>query len=383
MIKSCYNTIELWDEPVKEIRKDANYICEMSEYDHAFLCGLLRKIKPRKILEIGVAEGGTTALILNVLNSFDYEYKFYSVDLSEKYYRDNQKTTGYYTDDMQCNKRNHQFLLGGTIAEKIEIIGENIDFVIIDTTHSMPGEVLDFLTVYPYMAENATIILHDVNLNERLRYPIDKDSCEFIKDEICTKLLFAVVKGIKYMMNDGKLTNIAAFEITNATKDSIIDLFWLLTMSWRYLPNDNMLNSYKNIFSKWYGKDLIDLFDMAVISNKRYVTHIEMLRYDEKYFPYDKIRQGSKIILYGAGYSGRQIKRICDTLNYCSIVGWVDGKYQNIEENIESPEIISEKDADYILIAVENTDTYKEIKEFIMDKNLNIGKQIIGLKTHE
>ena len=31
---------------------------EMSEHDSVFLCGLLKSVQPRKILEVGVAGGG-------------------------------------------------------------------------------------------------------------------------------------------------------------------------------------------------------------------------------------------------------------------------------------------------------------------------------------
>lgn len=41
---------------------------EMSEFDSAFLCGLLRREQPHKILEIGVAGGATTAFILDCLD---------------------------------------------------------------------------------------------------------------------------------------------------------------------------------------------------------------------------------------------------------------------------------------------------------------------------
>lgn len=36
----------------------------MSEFDSAFLCGIIKKQKPKKILELGIASGGTTAIIM-------------------------------------------------------------------------------------------------------------------------------------------------------------------------------------------------------------------------------------------------------------------------------------------------------------------------------
>lgn len=44
---------------------------EMSEFESVFLCGLIREMKPKKIVEIGVAAGGTTAIILECLSQLD------------------------------------------------------------------------------------------------------------------------------------------------------------------------------------------------------------------------------------------------------------------------------------------------------------------------
>ena len=40
---------------------------EMSESESAFLCGALKQFHPKKILEIGVAGGATTAIIVQTL----------------------------------------------------------------------------------------------------------------------------------------------------------------------------------------------------------------------------------------------------------------------------------------------------------------------------
>ena len=68
----------------------------MSEFESAFLCGLIKKYEPKKILEVGIAEGGTTAIILNCLESIGQEYKMYSVDVSEKCYTMAEKNRDFW-----------------------------------------------------------------------------------------------------------------------------------------------------------------------------------------------------------------------------------------------------------------------------------------------
>lgn len=68
---------------------------EMSEFDSAFLCGLLETHRPKKILEVGVASGATTAIILQTLEDIGEPYEMYSVDVSENWYRDRNNPTGF------------------------------------------------------------------------------------------------------------------------------------------------------------------------------------------------------------------------------------------------------------------------------------------------
>lgn len=63
-----YNNIELYYEPRSEIMSKLNFPSsepEMSEFDHAFLCGIIRSFRPQKILEVGIAGGGQRLLSCN------------------------------------------------------------------------------------------------------------------------------------------------------------------------------------------------------------------------------------------------------------------------------------------------------------------------------
>ena len=57
---------------------------------------------------------------------------------------------------------NHVLMLGKSIAQVIEKIGHNIDMLILDTIHYLPGELLDFLICLPYLSKDAVIILDDL-----------------------------------------------------------------------------------------------------------------------------------------------------------------------------------------------------------------------------
>lgn len=75
-------------EPRDIYEKIGTNASELSEAEHGFICGLIRKYKPKKIVELGVSGGGTSVLVLNCLQKLGLnDTKMYSVDLSETYLR--------------------------------------------------------------------------------------------------------------------------------------------------------------------------------------------------------------------------------------------------------------------------------------------------------
>ena len=98
-----FNAIPLDYEPRKKIvSKLPSYIDpkgeshpEMSEFESAFLCGAIKKFRPKKILEIGVSAGGSTAVILQTLEDIGAPYEMHSIDTSEGFYRQPELVTGF------------------------------------------------------------------------------------------------------------------------------------------------------------------------------------------------------------------------------------------------------------------------------------------------
>lgn len=238
---------------------------EMSEFESAFLCGLIKEQKPKKILEIGVAAGGTTAIIMQCLSDLKMdESEFISCDLNEMFYRDLSKKTGFLGEEIKVSLPfvNHRFILGHVIAEVIDEIGDNIDFVILDTVHSLPGEVLDFPVLLPYLSNNATVVLHDVAYHHY-----------FVKDGIATQVLFDSATGEKIIpigldeMQTTTMPNIAAVRINNDSEKYIDSVFYAMLLPWQYMPDDNQLKAYRDFYTRHYGEKLVKIFDTAVEVN--------------------------------------------------------------------------------------------------------------------
>lgn len=272
--------MELFYEPRKIALSKVNLITrepEMSEFDSAFVCGMIKEFKPKKILEVGVAAGGSTAILLECIDMLGLrnECEVISVDLSEIYWRDVgtafSRKSGFLAEEYLLNTAksfNHKFLLGNVLPHYIEDIGGNIDMVILDTAHMLPGEVLDIITVLPFLSKDAKVILHDVALSH---YKQDY--------YIATQVLFDSIVADKIVPLDLfpdhniPLPNIAAFTVTSDTTKYIESEFYALTLPWRYMPTDDELNSYRTFFSKHYNASLIKIFDIAVSMNREFIKN--------------------------------------------------------------------------------------------------------------
>ena len=66
----------------------------LSTIDMRFINGMIRKYKPKKILEVGVASGGSTAIILNAIENIENSH-LYSIDKLINAYNRKEKETGW------------------------------------------------------------------------------------------------------------------------------------------------------------------------------------------------------------------------------------------------------------------------------------------------
>lgn len=298
-----YKSVELFYEPEKKCREHTNNLnmafSEMTLFQQAFLCGLIKEKSPKKIVEIGVAGGGTTCVMLEAVNILGLETKLYSVDLAEKWYRTGTKNTGFLVDEFYQRNDNHCFLLGQSIPFVIEEIGNNIDMLILDTTHCLPGELLDFIICYPFLAENCMVILHDVA--ENLLTGRD--------NEIASKLLFNIIKADKWYMKDTDLnmynqSNIAAFQLDSSKTEDISDLFSALSLTWSYFLEKEESEVYLNIIEKYYGTDKRTYLS-DIICAQQY-AHLKKLinshyRLEEDWLKLKWTNEKKAVYLYGAG----------------------------------------------------------------------------------
>lgn len=263
------NEVELYEEPLT-VALEQKYLIyretEMSYYDLYFLCGLLRKVKPHNIVEIGVARGGTTGIMIQCLEMLSVaDYFIHSVDYNPLYYKDNNLQTGYLTESFlkRFNAYDkHHLYLGDVACSALKDLDKEIDFLVLDTMHLLPGEVLDALCLIPKMKNGSYVVLHDIAHHHN----------SVSKDGFATAALFASVTAEKYINyapdRRHSYPNIGAFVVEQNTKDNFYNLFLALMLPWKHSLYDDQKEKYLAAIKELYGDDYADLFEKAILLNQ-------------------------------------------------------------------------------------------------------------------
>lgn len=251
----------------EKLDKSYEVISEMTGSERLYLNALIRRHRPQKIVEIGVAAGASSLIMLNALQDIEGS-KLYSIDYNTPYYKDSEKKTGYFVDNYPELKNKWELRTGGLTLEFIEEIGGGIDFCLIDTMHVNPGEILDFLMVLPFLKDDAVVVFHDANFHTTTQ--------KYTRIwGITNNLLMSSIYGIKLLQGnfidrsssintDGlrkpNFANIGGIKLKKETKSHVWEIFNLLTIHWRYLLSSEDYEKVLAFIGKYYC-DYVEYFE--------------------------------------------------------------------------------------------------------------------------
>ena len=226
-----------------------------------FINGIIRKFKPKKLVEIGVYSGGSSIIILNAIKDIENS-KLYSIELN------NKNWIGNCTFKKFPNLINKWTLYKGNItANFIETIGNNIDFAMIDTSHFEPGEIMDFLMILPFLKEEAIIIFHDID--QQITASNGKD----MRNEWAPYIIFNLIRGEKYLPSGEGILNkdIGAIKLEKNQKRFTHDYCRALGGQWQYFPSENCIKDTIKFFKKYYDKFCLTIIKESMEFNRQFV----------------------------------------------------------------------------------------------------------------
>lgn len=246
------------------IRRNSKYI--LSDEEALFINGLIRKNKLKNCLEIGVAHGGSSIIILNSIKDIE-DSLLVSLDLNSEIYNEPDKKTGYRVNQYFPELAKKWKLYTGHQPHKfLDNLNIKFDLLFLDTTHVSPGELINFIEALPFLNENAIVVIHDLLWH---LYKTDDYNYKFFPSCIS---LFPSLYGDKVLIkkNKGSISNIGAVFLYPNQERHYLDYFLLLLNFWEYIPKDNQINDLRLFIQKYYKDSrYINIFDLAVNLNKK------------------------------------------------------------------------------------------------------------------
>lgn len=165
----------------------------LSDENLNWVCSLIEKYKPKRILEVGVSTGGSTAVYLNCIKKLGINSELISIDSEEiAFYKKGRPVIGAEVYELKdfLNLSKFRLITGKIIPEVVNEIGV-FDMIIMDTVHFLPGEVLDLLCLKNNISKGTIIVFDDINIESR--YPdLHKEN---LKSVSCNPMILTAING--------------------------------------------------------------------------------------------------------------------------------------------------------------------------------------------
>lgn len=252
----------------KMLKKAYWYFFKDEQY---FINGIIRKHKPKKCLEIGVARGGSAVLILNALKDIKGSFLI-SIDYNTKLFVDKRKRTGYIVNKYFPELNKNWKIFTGDLAHKfLEKLNIKFDFVFIDTSHYTPGEIINIIEVMPFLNNNAIVVVHDITWHHKFIFTNIIEEVKFTPTQI---YIMSTLVGKKVIFQSDKpiIGNIGAVFLEKNQENYYISYFLLLLSFWEEMLSENQINDLKIFIKKYYKNEIyLKIFNQAVNLNKNYI----------------------------------------------------------------------------------------------------------------
>ena len=138
------------------------------EPDGKFLIQTLVDCNAQNCLELGVASGFSSSLMLAAMEEFNPNFKLYAADCAERDFADKSKPTGYLINETNPNPRCYfELHLSHWSGRTKQILGEHkIDVAFVDACHRQPWPLIDAMLILPHLQPSGIIIFHDIHMHE-------------------------------------------------------------------------------------------------------------------------------------------------------------------------------------------------------------------------
>lgn len=137
-----------------------------------------------------------------------------------------------------------------------------------------------------------------------------------------------------------------------------------------HLITENNAGKPWKVYEPYLSELFVKYYNLSPFANEqRYnIQEIKKVFGVQYLFPFELIRQKSRIIIWGAGKVGTAYYKQLMHTHYCDVVLWLDENWEKYKaEHVVAPENLRNTDFDFIVIAIKRGSLAQEIRETIMD----------------
>lgn len=293
----------------------------------------------------------------------EWEGKLYSIDSMKQFYRDPSLPVGHQAlSKYKMRDDRWSMISGKDPAQAMPEINVKFDFCIIDTYHHHPVEVLNYISVLPWLNEGAVVVMHDTTVFEW------RTKATFLRMFSPRLLLSAVcVNKLIPELPSGDMTasNIAAWQITSDSITYCQNLFDVLYMPWEVNVDQKTVDAIRGIVNKWYPQKYLKMFDEAIEINRKMLTDKLLTDIGVKI----DLESKESLIFYGAGFQMNKFLQSIRSLNF-------DFKYEIWDRNFKRIQSVM----GYPVIAPNNEPVVAgERTMIVMIEDMNVFDEIKGI----
>lgn len=138
--------------------------------------------------------------------------------------------------------------------------------------------------------------------------------------------------------------------------------------------NFRVLYQYlKACFDAYVQKDVLNMQLNYYMWQALLLKGYDWIHSDFALFPFEKVRVGMKVAVYGAGLFGQVIREHCQKSNNLTMAGWFDRRYEAYAAQgmeVKSGDDVIHADFDVMVIAVLNTALAQQIKNDYVSRGI-------------
>ena len=217
---------------------------------------MLRTIEehqPESFIELGTSSGLSTGLLALMLHD-NGGRRLVSVDVSDRFYRDPSRATGFLVPELYTGDRVTVDLRSPMTSIDVAGWEDTFDIGFVDGNHQHPWPLIDTLCLLPRMTGPKLLFHHDLNVYKKQRNA----------NGVGPKYLFDQFPGshrTRYAANQGNLFSVRLDLPREQIEELAIEAFQLPWTGLRWKKGRPYLEAFRVVLQSNYSSQLLEAFD--------------------------------------------------------------------------------------------------------------------------